>query len=108
VRLDDERRAVRAQLVGQCLPFVHRQDGAEVAYRHVITIDRAGGAVAAFRGRQVRHDLVAVEIEVDPLGAAAAFGAAEQAAVKAPRFFEILHRKGQVKQSRGSHGHIPA
>ena len=42
-------------------------------------------------------DLVAEEIEVDPFIRAAAFGAAEQAAVEVARGGEIVDRKGEVE-----------
>ena len=42
-------------------------------------------------------DLVAVEIEIDPMVGAAAFGAAEQFAVEAPRGGKVVDRKGEVE-----------
>ena len=42
-------------------------------------------------------DLVAVEIEIDPMLGASAFGAAEQLAVEAARRGEVIDRKGEVE-----------
>jgi hypothetical protein len=51
---------------------------AEVPHRHVVAVDLAGAAVARFVGREVRDDLVPVEVEVDPGVGRAPFGTAEQ------------------------------
>jgi hypothetical protein len=52
----------------------------------------------------VRHDLVAVKIEVHPIGTAAPFWATEYAAVKGAGGFKIGNREGQVK---GLHSESP-
>jgi hypothetical protein len=46
----------------------------------------------------MRDDLVAVEIEIDPMLGAAAFGAAEQLPVKAARGGEVVDRKGEMER----------
>jgi hypothetical protein len=66
----------------------------------VDVVDRR--VTAAFRGK-MRYDLVTEEIEVDPLVAAASFGAAEQAAIERARFGQIANRKGEVEWAQG-HG----
>jgi ADP-ribosylglycohydrolase len=86
--------------------LVHRQDRAEVPHRHRVAVDGAVLAVAAFVGRQVRHDLVAVEIEVNPFGCAAAFRAAEQLAVERAGLGDVAHRERQVERNAlGGRGH---
>ena len=60
------------QPVGQRAPLVHRQHQPEMRHRHVLAIDRVGGAGAHRVGREMRDDLVAVEIEVDPMVASCA------------------------------------
>ena len=45
----------------------------------------------------MRDDLMAEEIEIDPVIARAAFGAAEQVAVKGARFGKIAHRKRHME-----------
>ncbi len=95
MRLDDELDARAAQLVGGRLPLFHRKHGAEMADRHVVAVDRARVAVAGFVRRQVRNDLVAVEIEVDPVRRTTAFRAAEQRAVELARGFEAVDGKGR-------------
>ena len=102
-RVVTEGHAGRAQPVGQGLPFCHADDGAEMARRHGVAVDFAGGAVAAFFRRQVGHQLVAVEIEIDPVRRAAAFGAADHLAIKAPRFGDVLDGEGEVEQGAGLH-----
>ena len=46
-------------------------------------------------------DLVAVEIEVDPVLGAAPFGAAQQLAVEAARGGQIVDRKGEMEGRQG-------
>ena len=45
----------------------------------------------------MRDDLMTEEIEIDPFIARAAFGTAEQVAVKGARLGKIAHRKRQMK-----------
>ena len=45
----------------------------------------------------MRDDLMAEEIEIGPVIARAAFGTAEQVAVKCARFGKVAHRKRQMK-----------
>ena len=64
--------------------------------RHCDTVDVAfAHGFDAFL-RQVCDDLVAVEIEVDPGIAAAAFSAAQDLSVEPSRFGEVVNRKCQV------------
>ena len=58
----------------------------------------------ASAGRQVSHDLVAVEIEVDPVVRASAFGAAEEVAVELAGQRDVVHRESEVEG--GQHGGI--
>ena len=53
-------------------------------------------------GREMRDDLMAVEIEIDPMVGAAPFGAAEQLAVEAARGGEVVDRKGEMEGRQGS------
>ena len=57
-----------------------------------------------FRRRQVRDDLVAVEVEVDPLVRRAALGAAEQRAVEVARLRKRGDGEGKVERMHGAHG----
>jgi hypothetical protein len=77
VGFDDERDARAAQAIGERLPGLHRKHDAEVRNGNVVAVD---GVVMGFAvggdWLQMRDDLVAEEIEVDPLSGAAAFCAA--------------------------------
>ena len=53
--------------------------------------------MGAALGRQMRDDLMAVQVEIDPLLGAAAFRAAEQLAVEAARGGKIVDREGEVE-----------
>jgi hypothetical protein len=50
----------------------------------------------------MRDDLMAVQIEVDPLGAAATFWAAKQVAIESARLGEVADRKCQMKWMHGA------
>src|SRR5207302_2661293 len=97
VRLDDELRPGGRQARGERVPVGGLQDRPEVAHRHVVAVDGAGGLMTDLPGGQVGDDLVAVEIEVDPVVAGAAFGAAEQAAVEGARLGQVTDGKGEVE-----------
>jgi hypothetical protein len=70
-------------------------------HRHAVAIDGIGvGAGAA--GREVRGDLVAVEIKIDPAAGFPAHAAAEQARVESARRLEVVHREREM-ESRPHH-----
>src|SRR5699024_8441756 len=92
-----------AQPVGQAVPVVPIENEAEVGYRDLVAVDRVGQCVTGFAFAQMRGDLVAVEIEIDPVVAFAAFVATERVAVKMPGGFEVADRKGKMKGAVG-HG----
>ena len=59
-------------------------------------------------GREVGDDLVAVEVEIDPMLGAPAFRAAEQLAVKAARGREVVDREGEMEGRQASCRALPA
>ncbi len=103
VRLDDELDALRLQARGQRFPFGHRQHDAEMAHRHASPSTAFAGPRPSAR-RQVRDDLVAVEVEVHPVVRASALGAAEHFAVEPARQREVVHREREVE--RGQRGGV--
>jgi len=90
-----------AQAARERVPLRHRQHHAEVPHRHGVAVDLAGAAMAGLVGREVRDDLVAVEVEVDPRVGRTSLRAAEQAAVEPARGFEGVDGKGEVKRVHG-------
>src|SRR5260221_8655619 len=68
LRRDDEPDAGCDEFVAHLLPFRHREHETEVTYRHRVTVDAASLAAARLLRRQVGDYLVAVKIEIDPLG----------------------------------------
>lgn len=54
--------------------------------------------------RQMGHDLVSEEVEIDPFGRRSSLRTTEHVAVKGARFVEVVNRKGQVKTR--SVGHV--
>jgi hypothetical protein len=103
VGLDDEADAGALQLVGERLPDIEGEHCTEVAHGHGVAIDGAGALMTGLVGRQVRHDLMAVEVEIDPLARAPPLGAAEQLAIKATRGSQIVHRKSQMERRKRGH-----
>src|SRR5690606_20922642 len=103
VRLDDELGAGGGQAIGEGLPVLEREDDAEVRDGDVAAVDRivrgGGGCV----GCEVGDDLVAVEIEVDPLVRTAPFAAANHPAPKFAGGGKVVDGKGEVERAKG-HG----
>jgi hypothetical protein len=56
----------------------------------------------------VGDDLVAVEIEIDPIGGGTAFGTAEQIAVESARGGDVVNWKCKVKWGHRGHGAVQA
>src|SRR3546814_16762711 len=56
----------------------------------------------------MRDELMAVEIEIDPFGRAAALAAAKHAAVKGARGGEIVDRKGEMERADRIGHRVPA
>lgn len=108
MRLDDETRAGRLQLVRERFPLRDGQHHAEVAHGHGVAIDRARRPMTDFVRRKVRHDLMPVEIEIHPVFRTASFRAAEQFAIERARIRKTVNGKREMKRRhgvvRGVHG----
>ena len=85
------------QPLGQGMPRVHRQHHAEVTYRHAVAVYIVRRYSVSLHWRQMRHDLVAMKIEVHPVVAGASFRAAEQIAVERAGVGQGCHREGEVE-----------
>src|SRR5690606_10015885 len=87
--LDEELDLGGAQELGEHAPVRHRQDHAEMRHRHRVAIDRiaAGDRSAALDA--VGDDLVAIQVEIDPVGVAATLGATEDAAIEGAGFGDV-------------------
>jgi hypothetical protein len=100
VWFDDEVDASIAKAIGERLPLVHRKNDAEVRDRDVVAIDGIVVIAAVARAwLQVRDDLVAEEIEVDPLWGTATLRAAQCRSVEETRGVEVVNGKGDMKRS---------
>ena len=67
-------------------------------HRYVVAVDLVVVHVRLPGGIEVHHQLVTEEIEIHPLVAAAAFGTAEQTAIKAARRSQLMHRNRKMKR----------
>jgi len=72
--------------------------------RDCVSIYRTRLPMADFVRCKVGHDLVPVEIEVHPVGGAAAFRTAEQIAIKLTGGRDVMDRKSEMKRGNGSSG----
>ena len=68
---------------------------------HLLAVDRIARPSANRLRSKMRDDLMAVEVEIDPMVGASAFRAPEQLAVKGPRSREVVDRKGEVERRHG-------
>jgi hypothetical protein len=104
IRFNHELRARRLQFFRQRCPLRHGQECAEMAHGDAVSIDGVGCAAARFSRREMRHDLMTVEVEVDPVRSAAAFGATQQTAVEGARLLKAVNRKRNMEgEERGVH-----
>ena len=73
------------------------EEDAEVGHRDVVVVDRIAAGVAAALGDDVGHELVAVEVPVDPRLGLAPLRAPERAAVEPPGGGEVVDGDGEVE-----------
>ena len=72
-------------------------------HRHAVAVDRVVPGIARGLPGAMGDDLVAVEIEVDPLVRRSPFWAAHHPTPEGAGFFEIADGEGQVE---GAQGHV--
>jgi hypothetical protein len=96
-----------AEAVGEVVEVGNGQDESEVRYGHVVAVDRVVDALGAGRG-EVGDELVAAQVPVDPGVGAAALLKAENLAVEAACFGQVVDWYGQVEAGDlgigGGHG----
>ena len=68
IRLDHELCSGTLQFVSEFVPLRHRQHGAKMTNRNIVTINGTGCAMTDFVRRQMSNDLVPVKIEINPFG----------------------------------------
>ncbi|MCY1279146.1 hypothetical protein D9M70_278910 [compost metagenome] len=68
-----------------------------MAHRHAMSVHRVRRYGAGFIGREVGHDLVTIEVEIDPVRRTATLGTAEQVAVEVAGGRQVVDRKGKVE-----------
>src|SRR5215472_17916018 len=85
VRFDDPLDLLPPESLRELRPLGWLEHHATMRHRYPVTVDRvevrAQAPLRAETRIEVTDELVAVEVEVDPVGRAAPFGAAENAAV---------------------------
>ena len=74
-------------------------------HRHMITVDLVRRAPGSGVRREVRDDLMPVQVEIDPMLGASPFGAAQQSSIEATCSGQIVDRKSKVEGSK-AHGSI--
>ena len=78
-------------------PLVHVQNNAEMRNGHVMPIHGIMRRYAACRRIQMRDNLVAEKVEIDPLVGRPPFGAAHDDAVKMARFGKVVDGKSEME-----------
>ena len=72
-------------------------------HRHRMAIDRIMPRHRLVTIDAVRDDLMAIEVEIDPVGIAAPFGTAKHTAIEMARGGQIVDGKGDVKGGKIDH-----
>lgn len=97
----DDRRNVESdatafEAIGKCEPLVEWQDNTKMGHHHHVVADLAGPRRLE-RLAEMKRNLMAVEVEIDPGLGAAAFGATQHVAVEAATVIEIFDMVGEVR-----------
>jgi len=103
VRVDREGDASRAEPIGQLVEAVDVEEQPEVRHRDVVAVHRVRRRRTRVAIHQVRDQLVAVEVPVDPAVGTPASRAAEHLAIEALRRSEVVDRDGQVEAGQVRH-----
>src|SRR5690606_22309133 len=98
-RLDHETRTGCPQAPCERMPRFPIEHHAEMRHRYIVAVDRIVMPAALARaGIQVGDELVAEEVEVDPLVSAAALRATEQPAVELAGQRQVMYRNGEMER----------
>ena len=103
MRLQHKLRVPRLQAFGQRMPIVPAQYHAKMRHGHVVAIHRIGmdRVLGSSFGVFVDHQLMAEEIEVDPMVAGATLFQAEDFTVEVPSSGQVVYRDCQVERRKG-------
>lgn len=106
IGFDDEFDTGVADACGEGFPVRLGEDDAEVRDRDIVAVDCVAVRVGEVGGAgfEVGDDLVAEEVEVDPMPGAAALGAAEDGAVEVAGGCEVVDGEGDVEGTKRRHG----
>lgn len=102
IRRNAKGYARRADALGQFLPLRHRQHHTEMRHGHIMSIDRIGRSHRARIGVEMRHDLMAIKIKIDPMLRTAPLATAQHTPVKGAGGIKIMNGKGKVKRAHGA------
>jgi len=72
-------------------------------HRNGLTIDLVDRIFRFTAGAQMRHDLMAEEVEIDPFGRGPALLAFQKIAIKRARFAKVAHGKGEMESGASAH-----
>ena len=106
VRLDHEGGPGRSQAARELVELRDREDQAEMRNGHVVPVDRVVHRLLPVR-RQVRDELVAAQVPVDPGVRAATLLATDQLPIEDPCCVEVVdrHRQVEARESVSRLGH---
>lgn len=97
-RGDDKLGAGRLQSNRKLLPIFHREHQSEMWDWNVLPIDRIASASNNGVGNEMSDDLVATQVEIDPLVCAAPFRTAQKLPVEPPRGSKIIDGEREMER----------
>lgn len=101
--LDHERDPGLRHPVSQRPPIRHRQHDAKMRHRHVMAVDGIAERRMPAPRLQMRHDLMAEQVKIDPVLGASPFRTAEHATIESPRRGKVIDRESDVEGSETCH-----
>jgi hypothetical protein len=72
-----------------------------MGHRYSMSVHRIGQASRARRRIKVRNDLMAKQVEIDPVIAAPSLFTTQHAAIKSAGGVKVMDRKGEMKWAHG-------
>ena len=103
VRLDEEVDARAPDFLRERRPLLHAEHHAKVTDGNGVAIDGVRSGGARLFGRQVGDNLMAEEVEVDPIGRRASLRATQELSVESTGLGEARDGKCQVKRRAARH-----
>lgn len=103
VGFDLELDIGRDQTIAKLLPVIQFQDNSEMGNRDIVAIDGIVMRRSRLAAGAMCHDLVPIQIKIDPSAAAATLGQPEHTSIEATCFGKVTYGKCKME---GAKGHV--